>query len=445
MRIQDLVVTPIILTIIFSLALWIRGSLTDKNVRIYFIPGLALRIIGAISLGLVYQYYYQGGDTFNYFDRGSKFIYEAFQDSPLKALQLIFANGSYDTNTFEYASKIIYYQDLPSYFVVRLAGFFDIFTFHTYSATATLFAVFSFSGAWAMFMALYRLFPRLHLYLAIALFFIPSVFFWGSGILKDSVTLGALGWGTYSFIQMFIMKKRFISSSIILLLSFYIIYHIKIYILLCFVPALLVWYYLENMRNIRNAVLKAMIFPFTMIFLITGGYFSVKLIGESNRRYNLERLSYTAESTARWLSFVSEKQEGSGYTLGDFDYSSRGIIRKIPAAIWVTLFRPYVWEAKNPVMLLSAFESSILLVFAVYVLIQVTIRKRLVMLLTNPVIVFCFIYSIIFAFAIGISTYNFGSLVRYKIPILPFFIIGLFIWLTYSKRPRKFMLYSSGE
>ena len=142
-------------------------------------PGLTLKIIGAISLGLIYQFYYKGGDTLNYFDRGSKYIWEAFRDSPLKGLQLMFANGEYNPETFQYASEIIYYNDLPSYFVVRVAIFFDLLTFHTYSATAVLFAVFSFSGLWAMYTVFYRMLPKMHLQLAIAIFFIPSVFFWG--------------------------------------------------------------------------------------------------------------------------------------------------------------------------------------------------------------------------------------------------------------------------
>jgi len=40
---------------------------------------------------------------------------------------------------------------------------------------------------------------------------------------------------------------------------------------------------------------------------------------------------------------------------------------------------------------------------------------------------FCLIFTLIFAFAVGISTSNFGSLVRYKIPCLPFYTAFLII------------------
>jgi hypothetical protein len=158
---RDLIVTPLFLILIYVSAYFARYLVTDRTVRKYFLPALTLKIFGAISLGLIYQYYYKGGDTFVYFDHGSRYIWEAFLDSPFKAFKLIFAKGEYLPETWEYASNIIFYDDLPSYFVVRIAGFFDIFTFHTYSATASLFAVAGFSGLWAMYTAFYRMFPKI--------------------------------------------------------------------------------------------------------------------------------------------------------------------------------------------------------------------------------------------------------------------------------------------
>ena len=43
------------------------------------------------------------------------------------------------------------------------------------------------------------------------------------------------------------------------------------------------------------------------------------------------------------------------------------------------------------------------------------------MISKDPNLVFCLVFSIIFAFAVGISSYNFGALSRYKIPCLPFY------------------------
>ena len=53
------------------------------------------------------------------------------------------------------------------------------------------------------------------------------------------------------------------------------------------------------------------------------------------------------------------------------------------------------------------------------------------LILTDPLIMYCFFFSIVFALFVGASTLNFGTLVRYKIPCLPFYAISLF--LIYEK------------
>ncbi|NJN28194.1 MAG: hypothetical protein HC819_20600 [Cyclobacteriaceae bacterium] len=438
MEIRDLFITPLLLLLVYAGAYAIRPYLTDRvNVR-YFIPGLTAKIVGALAVGFIYQFYYGRGDTFTYFHLGSKYVWEAFKDSPALAFKLIFAGSEYTNDTFQYASKIYTYGDSSSYFVVRIAGLFDILTLHTYSATAVLFALVCFGGMWAMFKVFYQLFPAQHLGMAIAILFVPSVFFWGSGLLKDTITIGALGWATYCIYSIFILRRSIVLCSIILLISFYTIYTVKIYILLCFLPAAILWIMYTKMHQVRNVVLKVMIAPFLLTLTGVLGYFSIVKVGEDNPRYNVENIASTAKVTAEWLHYVSEMQGGSAYTLGDYDYSPVGMVKKFPRAVWVSLYRPYLWEVHNVVMLLSALESLALLLFTGYVFFKVGFGRAIALITSSPILIFCFLFSIIFAFAVGISTYNFGSLVRYKIPLYPFFVSGLFILLSYAKSKRKF-------
>lgn len=437
MEIKDLFVTPIFLVLIYIAAFLIRPIVTDSTNKKYFIPGLTVKIIGAIAVGLIYQFYYGGGDTFTYFNLGSKYIWEAFNDSPDLAIKLIFAGADYQPETFYYASKIYTYGDLSSYFVVRVAGIFDIFTFHTYSATAVLFATVSFGGLWALFYVFYQQYPRLHFGLAIAVLFVPSVFFWGSGILKDTITIGALGWATYGVYNIFIAHRRIVLSTLILLLALYSIYTIKIYILLCFVPAAILWIFYLRMKKVRNAVIKIMVAPLVLGLAGVLGYYSMLKIGESNTKYNLDSISETAQVTAEWLHYVGQIQGGSVYNLGDFDYSPIGMFRKFPSAVWVTLYRPHLWEVNNIVMLFSGLESFVLLLFTLFVIYKTGIIKSFKIIPSKAILIFCFLFAIVFAFAVGITTYNFGTLVRYKIPVFPFFVSGLVILLSYAKRERK--------
>lgn len=446
MELRDILLTPLYLLVFYLLAYYLRPLVTDRFTRPYFLPGLTVKFVGALAVGFIYQFYYGGGDTFAYYhDAG--LIWEAFLDAPLNALQLIMADGTWQGETFEYASRMHMYRDLASYGTVRFAGFFSILTFNTYSAIALFFATLSFSGLWVLYLTFYKLYPGLYKQLAWTVLFIPSVFFWGSGLLKDTLTLAAVGWATYAVFKIFLKREHSWLFSIVLFLSCWLIYSIKIYILLCFLPAVILWVFLSSLNKIRSVAFKFVAGPLAFVVAAGLGYLAILKIGEESHRYNIETFSYTAESTARWLTYVGEQQGGSVYTLGDFDYSPAGMLRKLPLAINVSLFRPYLWEVNNPVMLLSALESLALFLFTLYVFYKRGVGATFRAIASNPFLLFCFVFSLSFAFAVGIATYNFGSLVRYKIPLLPFYVAALVVLLPRkeAKSPTKVSAFASTE
>ena len=420
----DLLLTPVYLAIFYVLAYIIKPRVTDKNTARYFIPGYTVKIVGAIALGLIYQFYYGGGDTFVFY-QDSTLIHQVFFESPIAGLKLLFSNDRYDPDIYLYASRMHHFGDTSTYFIIKLAAVLSFLSLNSYTVIACMFASISYSGLWNLYRTFYRLYPHLYKPIAYSVLFIPSVFFWGSGYLKDSITLAAVGWAVYCLYWIFIKKQKSFQAVLALIISLYVLYVVKIYILLCLIPALVVWIFLQYTTNIRSAFFRYVVTPFVLIFAGVVGFYAVQKIGESNSRYSLEAMAGTAEETARWLSYLGETQGGSVYTLGDFDYSTAGMIRKALPAVNVTLFRPYVWEAHNIVMLMSALESLFLLLFTLYVIFKKGPLNFISTVRKNPFVLFCLIFSISFSFAIGISTYNFGSLVRYKIPMLPFYLVAL--------------------
>ena len=438
MELRDLIVTPIWLIIVYVIAYWVRPLFTDHNTKKYFIPALTVRVIGAIAVGVVYQFYYSGGDTFTYHTRGSAVIWEAFMDTPSKGVALLFAGKERVPELFEYTKQMWFYGDLSSYFVIRVAAVFDLFTFRTYSATAVLFSLISFSGAWAMYQVFYERLKTLHKYLAIAIFFVPSVFFWGSGIFKDTLTLAALGWATYVFDQLMFKRKNIVVNTIFLFIALFIIFTVKKYILLCLAPAFIIWVYAANMAAITPGILKIMVAPFIFAICALFSYYAIVKVAEDDPRYAIENIAETVKITAYDIRYGWGARDGigSGYTLGELDGTFLSMLRLMPAAINVALFRPYLWEVKNSLMLLSAFESLGVLVLTLIVLYKTKITG-LFKSGTKPIVFFCLTFSLVFAFAVGISTYNFGTLMRYKIPMMPFFLSAIVLTLFYSKRDRK--------
>ncbi|CAN0025001.1 unnamed protein product, partial [Chrysoparadoxa australica] len=416
---QDLIVTPIYLVLLSFLAYFIRPYVTTPETRKYFLPALWVRFFGAIMVGVLYQFYYDGGDTFNYFTHGSKWIWEAFLDDPVFGIKLLFTSGgTHFPETFQYSQHIWYYRDPNSYFIVRLAAVIDLFTFHTYSATALFFATFSFSGLWAMYKVVQEKYPHSSKWIAIGILFFPSVVFWGSGILKDTITLGALGWLTWGLICMIELKKRSLTYWVVIMLNGWIIYSIKTYIIVCYLPLVFVWIFWQNMRSIKNFVFKLLIAP--TLFLLFGAiaYLSAVLISNESERYSLDNIAERAKITAYDIRYGWGARKGGdgGYDLGELDGTWQSMIRLMPQAINVSLFRPYLWEVRNPLMLLAALESLFIFIVSIIFLIRNGFRK----IHKDPFLVFCFFFSMLFAFAVGVSTYNFGTLMRYKIPMMSF-------------------------
>lgn len=423
MTLSDLFITPVYLILFGFAAYLIRPLVTTRETRKYFFPALYVRFAGAIALGLIYQFYYAGGDTFNYFTHGSRWIWEAFKSDPLMGIKLLTESGGERVGeTFEWSQHIWYYRDEKSFFVVRITAFFDLFTLHTYSATALFYAAFSFSGLWAMYAAINTMYHQPKL-LAYAILFVPSVVFWGSGILKDTITLGALGWLTWATINMVEFRKWSPKYWLIALCMAWMIFSIKSYIVICYVPLVFVWVYLKQVRNIRNTFVKVSVAPILLVVFGALGYFSLEQISSQSDKYSLDSFARQAAVTAYDIRYGWGARTGGdgGYDIGLPDGTIGSMVRLMPAAVNVSLFRPYIWEVRNPLMLLSSLEAMGTVLLTLLVL----FKGRFKDLFGDPFLLFCLLFAILFGFAVGVSTFNFGTLMRYKIPMMMFYFIPL--------------------
>jgi hypothetical protein len=439
LTIKDLTITPLLLIILYIISYVARGRVCKNypEVKKYFIPAITFKFLGALALGMVYYYYYQGGDTTNYFELSSRHIWDAFNDSPLKGLKLIFTDFEYDPELYDYSKKIYFWGDHASYFVVRVSALFGLLTFHTYTANAILFAYASFWGLWLLFITLYSMYPELHKKLAISVFFIPSMFFWGSGLMKDTLTVGLLGVFFYAFYNGLIKRKKIAANVFLMIVVLLAIKIIKIYVILCFIPAALIWLFLDINDKIKSPVTKKLIRPIMLIFGLGAGYLAADQVSKDNEQYKLDNIANTSVTTAKWISHMSKLDGGSSYSLGEIDGTTWGMIKKFPAAVFVTLFQPFLWQSKNFVMLFSAIESTWFLWFTFKNLLNSGGFRILGVIRENRYVAFALIFSIVFAFGVGISSYNFGSLVRYKIPLLPFYASALYIIKYETDRKRQ--------
>ncbi|MFL5789699.1 MAG: hypothetical protein ACJ748_16680 [Flavisolibacter sp.] len=441
LTIYDLLLSPFYLLLLSYLGKRHRDKKypVGHPLRKYYLPGLYVKFAGAIFIALIYQYYYGFGDTFNFFYH-AKVINSALDDSFVTWIKLLFRTPvDSDPKLYPYVVQMFWYNEISSYTVSSIAAVLGLLNFTSYIPIALLFAYFSYSGIWAMYRTFTRIYPNLTKELALAFLFVPSTVVWGSGLFKDTICMFGLGWMTHCVFRLFLDRDVSMKNFILIALSFYLIGIIKLYILLAFLPALGLWLLLSYSHKIRSSALRWMVNIIFVGICVGGFFFFTNYFSKSLDEYSLDKVAQTAEKTRVYIGYMSDIQEGSGYDLGKFDPSIGGMLLKFPQAVVVTLFRPFLWEVRKPIVALSALEGLVFLYFTLRLFYKrgFTILKWTI---KDPNLIFFFVFSLIFAFAVGISTYNFGSLSRYKIPCMPFYSAFLIILINREKMTRKVKL-----
>jgi len=159
------------------------------------------------------------------------------------------------------------------------------------------------------------------------------------------------------------------------------------------------------------------------------------LIKSFDEKFNSEQLlnQATVYQSNHYTEIAIEGTR-SGYTLGDYDQSVLGMLVQAPSAVAVTLFRPFPWEIKNIVMALSSLESLILTFFTLFVFYKMKFGRLISYFISDDFMIMCLVFTLLLAFIVGFSSYNFGALARYKIPCLPFYFSILFFILDKQKK-----------
>ncbi len=279
-------------------------------------------------------------------------------------------------------------------------------------------------------------FPNLQKQLAISILYIPSVVFWGSGLLKDTITLAAVGWYTYHFYVFFIQKRYELKSGTSIFISAFLLISIKPYILFALLPGSLIWLSNERIARIRNKFMRAFAAPFLISLGISLSFLVLTQMSDFLGLYAMDNVLERAV-----VVNLDQKQDyygGNSFDIGEFDATIPSMLSKAHLAISYALFGPFLWEVRNPVMLLSAIENTYIMFLTIFLLFRLKFFGFFRLIGKNPLLLFSVLFSLFFAFSVGIATSNFGSLVRLKIPCIPFYVSSLFVLkYFYDEQKRK--------
>lgn len=413
--------------VIYGIILVKRRSTFNKEYN-YFLPGLITRLVSGLAFGIIYIFFYKGGDTIAYFESAlatSNLTNLKFNEG----MRLIFSEHEFK-DFFEYSNETGYplefiFLDYKTFMVIRILTPILFISMNSYFICTLWISFFAFLANWKFYKMMVEYYPGALKNLAIGILFLPSVLFWGSGILKDSITLsGCLLMVVFCY-QLFIKKRYSISSVLGLCVASLVTLIIKPYIFYVTIPGILIWIFYDKIVKINLQLLRFILIP----LLITGiisifSYLSTTEKGFSFLEEEIKKASIKQKDLKR------DEYKGNSFDIGDYDPTLSGALKKFPAAVTAGLFRPYIWESRNLQMVISGLENLIILIAFIYMIIKVGIKNFFKMIFSDPFLIFAFVYSILFAFVIGISTSNFGALVRFKIPILPFLVSSIIILLN---------------
>jgi len=194
-------------------------------------------------------------------------------------------------------------------------------------------------------------------------------------------------------------------------------------------PGLLIFANFERLKSIKSTFVKIIIVPISIVFIVFIANTLFFDFDELFGKYSADNL--LEEAAVQNADLRRDVYGTNSFSIGEFEPTFDGVLSKFIPAVNAAIFRPYIWETGSPTMLISGIENTFLLIFSIWALITKPF-KILKCIREDPFLIFCVLFTLILGFGIGLSTSNFGALVRYKIPFLPFYVFFL-IYLILPK------------
>ena len=411
--------------VIFSILWFYRHSKADNDLYKWFLKGFLVKVTGGIAFALVSIYYY-GGDTFLYF-HGAKVMSTYLAEDSALYFKLLNTPNSLSNEFSEVSSLISYSRTKEEWFMVKILSVFSFISFNSYLVLTLFMNTIAFWGGWKLFKVFSDILPDVKNQIFFIVFLTPSIFFWGNGILKDTFTLALTNYIVYVLYQI-LEKRRFNFMYLVLsVFAAFIIYSLKTYIILAFLPSIFFILYIYMKSKIHSPLVRFVSGPVILISFTIIGFLGLRGLSQSTS-YSVENIEQNITGFHTWHTTTG----GSSYNLGDIKYTPIGIISKIPAALNATFFRPYIWSARNPIMMIGALESTFVLILFIAVLFKTQLRL-FYYLKKNKFLLGLSIFVLVFGFAVGFTSYNFGALARYKMPVYSIFIFALYYIYTKKK------------
>ena len=431
----EFILYPFYLALFYFLFSARRKNYNDPVLQYYHKQGFWIKALAVLGFTL-FNTILSPGDSFGLFYTEGANIYRMILRDSSHIKWLYLSGPEFDQSLLRNPLNQGYFRAENNFMVTRFVAILSFFSFGKYLIVNLFFSMIAFTGVWRLYRFFYEQYPHLHKQFAIAILYLPTFVFWSSGILKDSLCISAIGWITYAMYEAFYKKKDLLKNLIIIFAFGYLLAVLKIYILISYVPFFILYLILKNVDMVKNRFLKWILGPALIIGSVFAGQQVMIKFQDELGKFAAEDI--TEQIGKQRKNFRDETKVGGGessFSLGvEFDGSITSLLKMAPAAVIATFYRPFIWESRKISTLLSSLESMMIMLFTLYVFFKAGPIQFFQAIRKDPVILYCILFALLFALFVGATTPNFGSLVRYKIPCMPFYVISLFLIQDRSRK-----------
>lgn len=433
----DIVLFPFCFLVFFFIIRAKANKYRDKRIKNLYYRAFYFKVVCVLLFTAITAFYFKGGDTTLYYYATQDMraaiaanpdnFWDILGTSKLSLENPLSSYFIYDNNTNDITYN--YMISGHNFFPPKLALIPSYIFGNSFLCMNMCFGFFALGGAIRFFKTFYYFYPQLWRELAVACLFLPGVAFWSAGLLKDPITFGCIGFILYAIVQIVFKKDNYTSSVFWILVCGYLLFNIKIYILLVLALSLVVWFFAEFNKLIKDKTLRYVFTILTFAGSIAVGIYLLNSLTslEAAKDFQLDKLLTNAEGQRQGYAIINKTLTNDSH----FKINSSNPVSLILESIVATFFRPFIWEINSPIAVLSAFESAVFLLVTLFFIFKKGVRQFFSVPFSDGRILMCFVFAFVFAFAVGSSTANFGALSRYKIPCTPFYL--LFLLLLFNK------------
>lgn len=398
----------------------------EKPYYRFFIAAFTFKVVLVLANALFYIIAYKGGgDSINYW-RNAEMLNNLFWENPSFYFQEMFYDNS-DNNVLVHFNSITgiplsdYYNEAETFFVCKIGSIFSFFTFGSYILLDIIFAFITFLASWRLFEIVRSLKLHSDKTIALAIFGIPSLGFWCSGLSKDTLLFIAI---CYAFYYLNILISKQMQSKkrywLFLLLAFLLMFKIRPFILM----AILIPIFMAFGVRLSNKINRGNIIQ----FLSKLTFFSICILVFAFFLQSSAAETFINEAQVVNLDLTQNTLYGNKkYSLGEIEYTPLGLISALPNSLLAGIYRPYPWESLSLSLFLNGLESLLFIFLTIRFFVIKNLRQRLQIIQKTEFLVYSLFFIIIIAFIAGYTSILFGLLVRIRAPLIPFFVLLLLV------------------